>query len=71
MDDPQTLVFHVLFVSVENDEAILPGTDTFRSIPVVRCWCSIVSTVLLRLGLVWYLSVLTISLAVVSKVIYT
>lgn len=71
LDDPQTLVFHVLFVSVENDEAILPGTDTFRSIPTVRCWCSIVSTVLLRLGLVWYLSVLTISLAVVSKVIYT
>lgn len=71
MEDPQTLAFHVLFVLVGNDEAILPGTDTFRSIPAVRCWCSIVPAVLLRLGSVWYLSVLTSLFAVVSKVIYT
>lgn len=71
VEDPQTLAFHVLFVFVGNDEAILPGTDTFRSIPAVRCWCSIVPAFLLRLGLVWYLSVLMILLAGVSKVIYT
>lgn len=71
VNDPQTLAFHVLFVLVGNDEAVLPGTDTFRSIPAVRCWCSIVPAVLLRLGLVWYLSVLMILLPVVPKVIYT
>lgn len=71
VDDPQTLAFHALFVLVGNDEAILHGTDAFRSIPAVRCWCPIVPAVLLRLGLVWYLSVLMILLPVVPKVIYT